>query len=259
LTKNLPGNVYGKNELGLSRKHLIEGIDASLKRMQLEYVDVVYAHRFDPSTPILEIVQAFTQLIRDGKAFYWGTSMWPAVRILEAYWIAKVNKLIPPVVEQPLYNMFSRQYVEAEYLPLFEDPYNIGTTVWCPLDSGILTGKYLEGIPKDSRLGSDRLAVWFQGAFDRTIEEKRAKLRKLQKICEQLKCELAELALAWILKNKDVSVCLVGASRAEQLESNIKALDVAKKLDKETMAELEKILENKPVRDASMWGTWGRV
>jgi len=154
-----------------------------------------------------------------------------------------------------MYNMFARQYLEAEYLPLFEDPYSIGTTVWCPLDSGILTGKYLQGVPKDSRIGSDRLAVWFRGPFDSTIEGKNVKVQGLQKICEKLKCELAELALAWILKNKDVSVCLVGASRPQQIEENAGALNLARKLDKETMAEIEKVLGNKPVRDSILWFT----
>jgi len=259
LTENVPTNVYGKNESGLSRKHLMEGVDASLKRMQLEYVDIIYAHRHDAATPLLEVIEGFTQIIRDGKAFYWGTSMWPAVRIIEAYWLAKMHKLIPPVVEQPLYSMFNRSYVELEYLPVFNEPYNIGTTVWSPLDGGILTGKYLNEVPKDSRLGSDRLGAWFKPEFDRTIEAKMAKVPHLKKVCERLKCELADLALAWVLKNKNVSVCLLGASRPSQLESNLSSLVVARKLDKETMEELDKILANKPVRDGRIWADNGRV
>jgi len=244
LTENIPTNVYGKNELGLSRKHLIEGVNASLKRMDLEYVDIIYAHRCDLTTPLLETVQGFTQIIRDGKAFYWGTSMWPALKIVEAYWLAKVHKLIPPIVEQPIYNMFARHYMELEYLPVFDQPYTVGTTVWSPLDGGQLTGKYLNEIPKDSRIGSDRLGIWFRHEFERTLEWKREKVASLQKIAKELGCELADLALAWVLKNKNVSVCLLGASRPEQLEQNLTSLTVAKKLTKEIMEKIEKTLEN---------------
>ncbi|ETO37020.1 Voltage-gated potassium channel beta-2 subunit [Reticulomyxa filosa] len=146
------------------------------------------------------------------------------------------------------------EYIEAEYLPVFEEPYKIGTTVWSPLDGGILTGKYQKEVPKDSRIGSDRLAVWFQKEFERTIDEKLKKLPGLQKICERFNCGLADLALAWVLKNKNVSVCLLGASRPEQLEKNAAALTLARKLDKEAMEEIEKVLNNKPVRDFHLWG-----
>ena len=139
-------NSFGQNELGLSRKHLMEGINNSLKRMQLEYVDVIYAHRFDPITPMKEIVQGFTDIIKSGKALYWGTSQWPANKIIEAYWIAKVYNLIAPVVEQPKYSMLERKYLEYEYKVVFDNQYNIATTIWGALDSGILTGMYIASI-----------------------------------------------------------------------------------------------------------------
>jgi len=163
---------FGQNELGLSRKHLIEGMTDLLKRLQLEYVDIIYAHRYDGLTPMLEIVQGFNYIIQKGWASYWGTSMWPAQKLTEAYWIAKINHLIPPVVEQPIYNMFARQYVELEYLPMFELPYGLGTSIFSPLDAGILTGKYNKEIPKDSRLGGDRLAIWFKDFLNKEKVEK---------------------------------------------------------------------------------------
>merc|ERR1712048_996004 len=145
------------NEAGLSIKKIVESMKDELARLQLDYVDIVYVHRYDPTTPMLEIVRAFNKLIQDGKAFYWGTSMWTAQKLTEAYWVAKINNLIPPVVEQPIYNMFSRDWLENQYLPLMEAPYSLGMTVFSPLDSGILTGKYVkkEETPKDSRLGKD--------------------------------------------------------------------------------------------------------
>merc|ERR1719204_2343372 len=143
------------NAKGVSRKHVREGLDASLKRMKLDYVDIVFAHRYDYLTPTEEVVRAFTQVIRDGKAHYWGTSEWTSQQITEAYWIARQYDLIPPVVEQPQYNLCERKKMEVEYAPIFKAPYGIGTTIWSPLKSGILTGKYNKGIPKGSRFDTE--------------------------------------------------------------------------------------------------------
>jgi len=243
---NSPMRPYGVNEKGLSRKHLMEGIDESLQRLQLDYVDVVLAHRYDPLTPMLEIVRGFTDIIRAGKAFYWGTSMWSAQKITEAFWIAKVNKLIAPVVEQPLYNMFSREIMEKDYLPMFEGPYHIGTTTWSPLDSGILTGKYVKEVPKDSRLGgSNRLGKWW-GNEKYVAADKNAKVEKLMVLAEQMGVSMVSLALGWVVKNKNVSVCLLGGSKASQLEQNCEALAAAKKLTAEELKKIDEILDNKP-------------
>lgn len=243
---NTPMRPYGQNEKGLSRKHLMEGMDESLARLQLDYVDIVMAHRHDALTPMLEIVQGFTDIIRAGKAFYWGTSMWSAQKITEAYWVAKVNKLIAPVVEQPQYNMFFRGVMEKDYLPMFAEPYKIGTTTWSPLDSGILTGKYVKEVPKDSRLGGqNRLGKWW-GNEKYVAKEKNAKVEKLMEVAAEMGVSMVSLALGWVIKNKNVSVCLLGGSKASQLEQNCEALAAAKKLDKEKLARIEEILDNDP-------------
>jgi len=248
--KNGPHIAYAENELGLSRKHLMEGINGSLERLQLEYVDVVFAHRYDPLTPMEEIVRGFTDIIRSGKAFYWGTSQWTSQKITEAYWIAKVNNLIPPVVEQPLYNMFARDLLESEYLPIFQQPYAIGTTIWSPLDSGILTGKYNKDVPKESRMGDNRLSVWFKSRYEKTMSDKCEKVEKLiAYAAEKFNTSVAILALAWSIKNRNVSVCLLGATKPGQLEENMKSIEVASKLTKQHIEEIDAILENKPQRD----------
>merc|ERR1712241_1165850 len=211
-----------------------------------DYVDIVYAHRYDPTTPMLEIVRAFNKLIQDGKAFYWGTSMWTAQKLTEAYWVAKINNLIPPVVEQPMYNMLRRDIVEDAYLPLMEAPYNMGMTVWSPLDSGVLTGKYVKEIPKDSRLGgNNRLGNnWFGN--EKYIGNKNEKVAKLMEIAKDMGVSMVSLALAWVIKNKNVSVCMLGGSKAYQLEQNMDAIATAIKLDAEALEKIEKILDNKP-------------
>jgi len=243
---NLPNRSYGQNELGLSRKHVMEGMNQSLERMQLDYVDIVLAHRHDVLTPMEEIVRGFTDIIRSGKAFYWGTSCWTSQKITEAYWVAKIHHLIPPVVEQPQYNMFSRDAMEKEYLPMFEAPYNIGSTTWSPLDSGILTGKYVKDIPKDSRLGGGhRLGTWW--GKERYVQKvKNEKVEKLMEIAKGMEVSMVQLALGWVIKNKNVSVCLMGGSKASQMEQNCQSLEAAKKLDAETMKKIDDILDNKP-------------
>jgi len=235
----------GPNDNGLSRKHLLEGVDASLKRLQMEYVDLVFCHRPDLYTPIEETVRAMNHVINQGKAFYWGTSEWGATQIMEANGIARREHLIPPLMEQPEYNMFHRQRVEAEYAPLYRD-IGLGTTIWSPLASGMLTGKYNRGIPDGSRItltGYDWLRKQFEGE---EAAQKLGKVERLTQIAGELGCSMAQLALAWCLKNPHVSSVITGASRAEQVDENMKALEVTAQLSDAVMQQIEDILQNKP-------------
>jgi len=245
---------YGPNEKGLNFKKMNESIDEELARLQLNYVDIVYAHRYDANTPMLEIIRGFNKIINDGKAFYWGTSMWTAQKLTEAYWVAKMNNLIPPVVEQPWYNMFARDKLEKEYLPMFEKPYGLGTTVWSPLDSGILTGKYVKDIPKDSRLGgNNRLGNNWYGNENYIKAHKNEKVKKLMEIAKEIDVSMVSLALAWVIKNINVSVCILGGSKAYQLEQNMDAIETAKKLDADILKKIEDILDNSPNKGSSAW------
>jgi len=242
----------GPNAVGLSRKHIIEGLTASLKRLQLDYVDLVFAHRPDPDTPMEETVRAFNHVIEKGWAFYWGTSEWSAREITEAHAVAEKLNLIGPLCEQPQYNMFHRERFEKEYLPLYNQ-YGLGTTIWSPLESGILTGKYNSGvIPEDSRLAMKDNPIMARQRKLLETEEGRSKLDrvgKLQKVAEKLGCTVAQLALAWCLNNPFVSSVITGASKPSQVVENIKAMDLLP-LSHETVAEIEKILENKPRPEA---------
>ncbi|SHE57550.1 voltage-dependent potassium channel beta subunit, animal [Marinitoga hydrogenitolerans DSM 16785] len=235
----------GPNDRGLSRKHLLEGTWNSLKRLQLDYVDLIFCHRPDPDTPIEETVLAMDYIIRNGLAMYWGTSEWSAEQIEAAFEAAEKLNCIPPTMEQPQYNMFVREKVEKEFKPLYEK-YGLGLTTWSPLASGILTGKYNDGIPEDSRLAKfSRLAenMKEKGLLsDENIE----KVRKLSAIAKDLDATMAQLALAWLLKNQNVSTVITGASRVEQVKDNMKAVEIKEKLSDEIMEEIEKILNNKP-------------
>jgi voltage-dependent potassium channel beta subunit len=233
------------NQTGLSRKHLIEGTLASLDRLRLEYVDLLFCHRPDIYTPVEETVWAMNFLVQQGLALYWGTSEWSAERIREAHSIARREHLIPPLMEQPEYNMFHRQRVEVEYARLYEE-IGLGTTIWSPLASGMLTGKYGQGIPEDSRVNLKGYE-WLREDFE--SEEGQSKIRKaeqLKPVAEELGCTLAQLALAWCLKNPDVSTAITGASRPEQVVENMAALEVAPKLDEAVMERIDAILDNKP-------------
>jgi len=235
----------GPNDRGLSRKHIMEGIDASLERMQLDYVDLLFAHRPDIHTPIEETVRAMNQVIRDGKAFYWGTSEWSAEQIREAHGVARRERLIPPLMEQPEYNMFTRERFEKEYQLLYRD-YGMGTTIWSPLASGLLTGKYNEGIPKDSRANLEGYE-WLKERFtSQGAQDKIDKVQKLVPVAEKVGCSMPQLALAWCLKNPHVSTVMTGASKPYQVEENMKALDYVEKLTPEIMEDIEEILDNKP-------------
>lgn len=235
----------GPNDTGLSRKHVIEGTIASLERMQLDYVDLLFCHRPDILTPIEETVRAMNYLIDQGKVFYWGTSEWSADKIMEAWAIARRENLIPPLMEQPEYNMFNRKRVEREYARLYQE-IGLGTTIWSPLDSGILTGKYNQGIPKDSRLDLDGFDWLREGYESPEGKEKIEKVGQLIPLAEELNCTMAQLALAWCTVNQDVSTVITGASKPEQVEENMASLEVVPKLTEDILERIEEILDNKP-------------
>ena len=235
----------GPNDSGLSRKHIIEGTNASLKRLQMDYVDLIFCHRPDKDTPIEETVWAMNHVINQGKSFYWGTSEWSAQQIMEAYSIARRENLVPPTMEQPQYNMFHRERVENEYRRLYRE-IGLGTTIWSPLASGLLTGKYNEGIPEDSRLNLEGYE-WLREMYESEQgQQNLAKVRQLTRIANDLGCSMAQLALAWCLKNPDVSTVITGASKPEQVKLNMVAMDVVDKLDENVMNRIEEILANKP-------------
>ncbi|KAK7207207.1 NADP-dependent oxidoreductase domain-containing protein [Myxozyma melibiosi] len=237
------------NGRGLSRKHLMEGLDQSLKRLQLDYVDVIFAHRPDrEGVPMEEVVRAFTQMINDGKALYWGTSEWSAFEIEHAHHIATKFGLIAPIAEQPQYSAFHRNRFEAEYKPLY-DLYKYGTTIWSPLAGGVLTGKYNDGFAPGTRLGDQSSPVVQRIRKQWETPEgqaKIAKVRELTKIADRVGCTTAQLMLAFLLKNKNVSTILTGSSRAEQVVENLDALKVYRKLTDADVDEIEAILDNKP-------------
>jgi voltage-dependent potassium channel beta subunit len=235
----------GPNDSGLSFKHISEGINASLKRLQMDYVDLIFCHRPDKETPIEETVWAMNQVIRQGKAFYWGTSEWSATEIMEAYGVARREHLIPPAMEQPQYHMFHRQKVESEFLRLYRE-IGLGTTIWSPLASGLLTGKYNHGIPKGSRLDLEGFDWLKERLTDETWKENLKKLNDLDKIAKELGGTLAQLAIAWCMKNPNVSTVITGASKAEQVRENMKALDVYQQINADVMERIDEILGNKP-------------
>ena len=235
----------GPNAVGLSRKHIIEGTEASLKRLKMDYVDLIFCHRPDKDTPIEETVRAMSHIVNRGQALYWGTSEWSAEEIRDAYDIARRERLVPPTMEQPQYNMFHRDRVEGEYRRLYRE-FGLGTTIWSPLSSGFLTGKYLHGIPQGTRL-SLRGYAWLRKRFEGPgAEEELKKIAKLGRLASGLKISLPQLALAWCLKNPHVSTVITGASRPEQVAENMKALDAVELLTGEVMERIERILGNKP-------------
>jgi voltage-dependent potassium channel beta subunit len=237
-TKFFWGLNDGPNERNtLNRKYLLHGIDASLKRLQLEYVDLVYCHRPDPNTPIEETVWAMHDMIARGKALYWGTSEWSASEIRAAWDVADRHHLHKPIVEQPEYNLFHRERVEKEYAKLYED-IGLGLTTWSPLDSGILTGKYRQGVPEGSRGSITRLAFMKEKLADK---EKSGAVDRLEAVARELDCTLAQLALAWCLKNARVSSVITGASRRSQVEENMMALDVVPRLAPEVMQRIDSL------------------
>jgi voltage-dependent potassium channel beta subunit len=237
-TKFYWGLHDGVNERNtLNRKRLIEGINGSLERLQLEYVDLIYCHRPDKTTPVEETVWAMHNIIEWGKAFYWGTSEWAASEIVQAIEIAERHHLHKPVVEQPQYNMFERKRLTGDYERLYRE-YNYGTTIWSPLASGLLSGKYQGGIPKDSR-GALKGYEWLKDSI--TDREKLAKVAALEPIAKELGCTLSQLALAWCLKNPFVSTVITGASRVEQVHENMKAAEFAQQITPQIMERIDTI------------------
>ena len=234
--------MEGPNGRGLSRKHLTESINQSLKRMGTDYVDLYFCHRFDPDAPIEEVVFTMNLLIQQGKILYWGTSEWRASQIAEAYGIARQYNLIPPTMEQPQYHMFHRRRVESELAPLAES-YGIGLTTWSPLASGILTGKYNDGIPTGSRASLESMS-WLKNHI---TQERIAKVIQLQDVADDLGVTTAQLAIAWLLRRKEVSSVITGATKLSQLKENIAAREIVDALDEDVLERIETILDNNPL------------
>ncbi|MCD0162033.1 aldo/keto reductase family protein [Deinococcus sp. 6YEL10] len=222
------------NDRGLSRKHVLHSIDGSLKRLGTDHLDVYFAHRYDPDVPMEEIVMAFDQVIRDGKALYWGTSMWPAARIAQAVEFARANGLHAPITEQPEYSMIRRDRVEKEILPYTETA-GVGLVVWSPLAMGLLTGKYDDGKPEGARLTEKE--NWGKNFL---TDENIQKVRDLKAIADDLNITRAQLALAWILRQKGVSSVITGATKVQQIEDTVKAAGV--RLSSDVIEQIETIL-----------------
>jgi voltage-dependent potassium channel beta subunit len=242
-TKFYWGLQKGPNERNtLNRKYLLGAIDGSLERLQLDYVDLIFCHRADAETPIEETVWAMHDIIERGKALYWGTSEWSAAEIMAAWQIADKHHLHKPVMEQPQYNMLHRERFEREYSRLYQD-IGLGTTIWSPLASGMLTGKYNEGIPADSR-ATLKGYEWLKPHI--TDPARIEVVKRLVPIAADLGISMAQMALAWCLKNPNVSTVITGASRVEQVKENLKALEVVDKLTPEVMRRIDEALGNKP-------------
>lgn len=231
-------------QVGLNRKHVVEACHAALKRLQVEYLDLYFCHRPDKETPIEETVWTMHNLIQQGKILYWGTSEWSAQEIMEAHMVAQKYNLIGPVMEQPQYNMFHREKVEVEYSQIYKTV-GLGTTIWSPLASGLLTGKYNEGMPKDTRLNIEGMD-WLR---ERTITEERVnKVKQIAQVAKELDMTTAQLALVWCAINPNVSTIILGASKIEQLKENLESLNHLHKVTPEVMERIENILQNKPKR-----------
>ncbi|PTX97970.1 aldo/keto reductase [Opitutus sp. ER46] len=231
------------NQSGLSRKHIIEGCHAALQRLQVDYLDLYYCHRPDPDVPVAETAWAMHDLITQGKVLYWGTSEWSAAQIAEAHRECRTHNLHAPVVEQPQYNLFHRSRIEIEYAPLYKAP-GLGTTIWSPLASGLLTGKYNAGVPQDSRLNAPGME-WLRDTILKQpgIEKKLAALPALAALAQELGTSLPRLGVAWCLKNPHVSTVILGASRVEQLQENLGALEVVDRLTPDVMRRINALSE----------------
>ncbi|AGG87950.1 potassium channel beta subunit family protein [Rhodanobacter denitrificans] len=226
---------------GLSRKHVMEACHQALQRLRVDYLDLYFCHRPDPDTPIAETVAAMDTLVRQGKVLYWGTSEWPAEAIHEAHRVARENHLYAPAMEQPQYNLLHRERVELEYAPLYEG-YGMGTTIWSPLASGLLSGKYNDGVPADSRLAQPDYE-WLRESVLGHGDERLGKVRALQPIAAELGTSLAQLAIAWCLLNPHVSTVMLGASKREQLAQNLDALALLPRLDAAVAQRIRQVVE----------------
>lgn len=237
------GKENKPNQTGLSRKHLLEACHEALQRLQLDYLDLYFCHRPDKKVPIEEVVWTMHNLIQQGKILYWGTSEWSGVEIMEAHRVAHQYGLIGPTVEQPQYNLFERNKIENEYLMVF-NTVGMGTTIWSPLASGLLSGKYNNGIPEDSRFAIEG----FDWLKDRWMKENfLEKINKLGKLAGELGISMAQLSIAWCIKNPDVTTAILGASKKEQLLENLKTLDAVDKLTDDVMKQIDEIVQTKPV------------
>ncbi len=237
------GKENKPNQTGLSRKHLTEACHEALQRLQVDYLDLFYCHRPDKRTPIEEVVWTMHNLIQQGKILYWGTSEWSGVEIMEAHRVASQFGLIAPVVEQPQYNLFERNKMENEYLTIF-NTVGMGTTIWSPLASGLLTGKYNDGIPEESRFALEGFG-WLKDQW--MANDKMGKVKKLALLADELGIKLSNLAIAFCIKNPNVTSAILGATKKEQLLENLKALEVVGLLTDEVMQKIENIVETKPV------------
>ncbi len=238
----LHGKQNKPNQNGLSRKHLTEACNAALRRLQADYLDLFFCHRPDPETPMEEIVWTMNILLQQGKILYWGTSEWSAEEILEAHAVAKELSLIGPAMEQPQYNLFERTKMERDYLPLFSN-LGMGTTIWSPLASGLLSGKYNHGIPEGSRLALENYA-WLKERMMQ--DEKLDKVHKLDRVAQDLGASLATLAIAWCIRNPNVTTAILGATKESQLTENLGAIEVCAKLTPAIMEEIDRIMGSKP-------------
>ncbi|XP_016887705.2 voltage-gated potassium channel subunit beta-1 isoform X2 [Cynoglossus semilaevis] len=245
ITTKLYWGGKAETERGLSRKHIIEGLKGSLQRMQLDYVDVVFANRPDSNTPMEEIVRAMTYVINQGMAMYWGTSRWTAMEIMEAYSVARQFNLIPPVCEQAEYHLFQREKVEVQ-LPELYHKIGVGAMTWSPLACGVITGKYENGIPESSRASMKSYQWLKEKIVSDDGRKQQAKLKELNHIADKLGCTLPQLAVAWCLRNEGVSSVLLGTSNPEQLTENLGAIQVLPKMNSHIATEIDHILGNRP-------------
>lgn len=237
------GEANKPNQTGLSRKHIVEACDEALERLQLDYLDLFLCHRPDKNVPIEEVVRTMNTLIQRGKILYWGTSEWSGAEIAEAHMVARELHLEGPAMEQPQYNLFERYKMEVDYFTIFKN-IGMGTTIWSPLASGLLTGKYNDGIPEGSRLALEG----FDWLKDRTLSEQRIEsVRKLEVVAKELNTTLATLAIAWCIRNPNVTTAILGATKEAQLLENLKALNVYTKLDEEIMVRIDEIMQTRPI------------
>ena len=236
------GKENKPNQTGLSRKHIMEACDEALQRLQVDYLDMFFCHRPDKSTPVEETVWAMNHLLQQGKILYWGTSEWSGVEIMEAHKVAQQYHLIGPTMEQPQYNLFEREKMENEFLQLFKTV-GLGTTIWSPLASGLLSGKYNDGVPKNSRFALQGFD-WLKDRW--MLDDKVKKVKKLSELAAKMDVTTAALSIAWCIKNPHVSTAILGATKKQQLLDNLKALEVMEKLSPEVMEKIESIMKTKP-------------
>lgn len=236
------GKENKPNQTGLSRKHITEACNEALQRLQVDYLDLFFCHRPDKNTPIEEVVWTMNHLIQQGKILYWGTSEWSVQEIMEAHMFAERYKLIGPAMEQPEYNMFNRQKMEADFLQVFKN-IGLGTTIWSPLASGLLTGKYNDDIPEGSRMA----ITGFDWLKEKNlVADKIEKVRQLKTVADELSTSLAIMSIAWCIKNQNVSTAILGATKRQQLEENLKAIDYMHRMDDAVMEKIEKIIQTQP-------------